>query len=117
MGGTTVPTATPAPAPAKLVWTGHYASDIQPIFNQHCVTCHGPSKAENGLRLDSYDGVMKGTQYGPVVAPGSPNTSALVSVVVGTASPSIRMPHGGQRLNEQQVQSIVLWIEAGAPNN
>jgi len=104
-----------APA-AKLVWDGSYSNNIQPIFDQKCISCHGPTRAENGLRLDSYEGVMKGTQYGPVVIPGSPTTSALESVVIGTASPTIRMPHGGQRLTEQEVQNITLWIQAGAPN-
>ncbi len=111
------PTPTPAAPAAKVVWSGSYDTNIQPIFDQHCVSCHGPSRAENGLRLDSYEAVMKGTQYGPIVIPGSPATSALMSVVIGTAAPSIRMPHGGARLSEQEVQNITLWIEAGAPND
>ncbi len=111
---TPVPTAVPA---GKLVWSGSYAKNIQPIFNQNCVSCHGPSKAENGLRLDSYADVMKGTQYGPVVVPGSPTTSALMSVLNGTASASIQMPHGKQPLPNQDIQNIMLWIQAGAPND
>ncbi len=114
-GSASLPAPTQVPPAAKVVWSGSYANNIQPIFDQKCVSCHGPGRAENGLRLDSYEGVMKGTQYGPVVIPGSPTTSALESVVIGTAAPSIRMPHGGQRLTEQEVQNITLWIEAGAP--
>lgn len=105
---------TAAPAAGKVVWTGSYAQNVQPIFTQRCVSCHGASRADNGLRLDSYQGVMKGTQHGPVVVPGSPNNSALISVVKGTTDPSIRMPHGGQRLTEQDLQNLTLWIEAGA---
>lgn len=105
----------PAKPAGKLVWTGKYVQDIQPIFDQRCVTCHGPSRADNGLRLSSYSDVMKGTQYGPVVVRGDPNRSALLSVLTGTTDPSIRMPHGGQRLTEQEIQNITLWIEAGAP--
>ncbi len=116
-GPTPTPTPIPVPVAAKVVWDGTYSKNIQPIFDQHCVNCHGPNRAENGLRLDSYEGVMKGTQYGPVVVPGSPTTSALESVVIGTASPSIRMPHGGQRLSDQEVQNITLWIQAGAPKD
>ncbi len=112
---TAVPTSSPIPPASKVVFNGSYAKNIQPIFTQHCVSCHGPTQAANGLRLDSYEGVMKGTQYGAVVVPGSPTTSALESVVIGTASPEIRMPHGGQRLTDQEVQNITLWIQAGAP--
>ncbi|HEX2987936.1 MAG TPA: c-type cytochrome domain-containing protein [Chloroflexota bacterium] len=106
--------ATPA---SKTVWNGHYAQDIQPIFNDHCVTCHGPNRADNGLRLDSYEGVMKGTNHGPVVVAGDPDHSALISVVQGSVEPSIRMPHGGQKLTEQDVQNLRLWIAAGASSN
>ncbi len=107
---------TPVVPPAgKTVWAGDYATHVQPIFDQYCVGCHGPSKAENGLRLDSYQGVMKGTISGPVVIPGQPANSTLVSVMRGTVDPSIRMPHGGQRLSEPVVQNVVLWVEAGAP--
>ncbi len=110
------PTLAPAPSGAKVVWAGHYAENVQPIFDRRCVGCHGSARADNGLRLDSYQGVMKGTQHGPVVVPGSSANSALISVVEGTADPSIRMPHGGQRLSEQELQNIALWIEAGATN-
>ena len=122
LGGTSpTPVASPVPpvAPAaKVTWNGSYSRNVQPIFDQKCVSCHGASKAENGLRLDSYEGVMKGTQFGPVVVPGQPFQSALVSVVRGTADPSLRMPHGGgTRLSEQDVQNIILWIQAGAPKD
>lgn len=117
-GPTPVTTPVPAVAPAaKVTWNGSYAQNVQPIFNQKCVSCHGPSKSENGLRLDSYDGVMKGTQFGQVVVPGQPFQSALVSVLKGTTDPSLRMPHGGQRLSDQDVQNITVWIQAGAPKD
>ncbi len=106
--------ATPA---AKTVWNGHYDQNIQPIFNDHCVNCHGPNRAENGLRLDSYQGVMKGTNHGPVVVPGDPDHSALISVVQGSVEPSIQMPHGGQKLTPQDVENLRLWIAAGASPN
>ncbi len=115
---TVVPTTVPPVAPAaKVVWNGTYSQNVQPIFTQKCVGCHGPSRTENGLRLDSYDGVMKGTQHGPIVVPGQPSQSALVSVIKGTADPSILMPHGGQRLSDQDVLNITLWIQAGAPRD
>lgn len=115
---TPVTTPVPAVAPAaKVIWNGSYAQNVQPIFDQKCVSCHGPSKAENGLRLDSYEGVMKGTQFGPVVVPGQPFQSALVSVLKVTTDPSLRMPHGGQRLSDQDVQNITVWIQAGAPKD
>jgi mono/diheme cytochrome c family protein len=29
-----------------------FSRDIQPLLAKHCVICHGPNKAEAGLRLD-----------------------------------------------------------------
>jgi cytochrome c551/c552 len=37
-----------------------YAKDIQPIFKETCVRCHGAERPRAGLRLDSIEGVMKG---------------------------------------------------------
>ena len=98
-------------------WTGSYARDIQPIFDSHCVQCHNAQRPENGLRLDSYDNVMKGTTYGKVVIPESAPASTLAQVVQGSASEKIRMPHQAPRLTPNRIQNIVLWIEAGAKND
>ena len=103
------------PLAARTVWSGSYGKDIQPIFDQYCVGCHGQARAENGLRLDNYQNTLRGTQYGPVVVPGSTGTSTLASVVQGSADPKIRMPHEGRKLTRNRIQNIMLWIEAGAP--
>jgi hypothetical protein len=120
------PAASPSPPPnppaeadvpraARTCWSGTYTRDIQPIFDQYCIACHGPSRAENGLRLDSYQNTLRGTQHGPVVVPGSPGTSTLASVIQGTAAPQVSMPHEGRKLTANRIQNIILWIEAGAP--
>ena len=108
---------TDVPLAARTVWAGTYSSDIQPIFTQNCVSCHGPARAENGLRLDSYQAVMKGTQHGPVVIQTSPSASALVSVIDGSASSQVLMPHEGRKLTPNRIENIRLWIQAGAPND
>ncbi len=110
-------TSTSSVSPAwKQVWNGRYSEHIQPIFNSRCISCHGPTRAENGLRLDSYEGVMKGSSFGPVVIPGSAVRSVLISVVDGrTADARIRMPPVGQRLDDVEVRNLIAWIEAGAP--
>jgi Planctomycete cytochrome C len=96
-----------------------YQADIKPILDTNCVSCHVPGGAgfeKSGLRLDSYDGVMKGTQFGPVVVPGSSVSSTLYRLVSGQADPSIRMPHGQAALPESSVTTIATWIDQGAKN-
>ena len=102
------------PLKVKTVWAGTYKDDIQPILDRYCVECHGPKKAENDLRLDSYEGVTKGTKFGPVVVPGSSSTSSLVFVIDGTASKEIQMPHEGRKLSKNRIENIKAWIDAGA---
>ncbi len=113
------PEATPTEVAVhgQLTWTGSYARDIQPIFDAYCVRCHGADVAENGLRLDSFEGTMRGTRSGAVISPGSASSSTLVWVIQGLAAPQIRMPHSERPLSPNRIQNIILWIDAGTPNN
>jgi len=108
------PVAGEVPLKVEARWTGNYARDIQPVFDQYCVRCHGANLAENGLRMDSYEGVMKGTQFGSVVTPGAAGASTLAYVITGTAADKIRMPHQEPRLTVNRIQNVIAWIEAGA---
>lgn len=111
----TAPYRQDVPMQAELRWSGSYEQDIQPIFDAYCVTCHGKLQPENALRLDSYEGVMAGTRFGPVVVPGSAGGSTLVYVLQGGAPYQVSMPHNGLKLTPNRMQNIVLWINAGAP--
>lgn len=96
-----------------------FQSDIKPIIDAKCVSCHvpgGPGYDKSGLRMDSYEALMKGTQYGPVVVPGSSVSSTLYRLVSGQADPSIRMPHGKASLPDTDVATIAAWIDQGAKN-
>lgn len=96
-----------------------YQADVKPILDANCVSCHVPGGAgyeKTGLQLDSYDAIMKGTQFGPVVVAGSSVSSTLYRVISGQADPSIRMPHGQGALPEKNVSTIAAWIDQGAKN-
>lgn len=96
-----------------------YLGDVKPIIDANCATCHVPGGAgyeKSGLRMDSYDGLMKGTKFGAVVIPGSSVSSTLYLLVAGKADPSIRMPHGGKSLPEADIATIAAWIDQGAKN-
>lgn len=124
-GATSAPTATTAPAatntptspsaPTATPSTSaqvSYSKDIQPIFSQNCVRCHG---GRGGLYLDSYAHVMDGGVNGPVIVPGSPQDSLLVKRIEGIVQP--QMPLGGTPLSQADIDLIVNWITEGAPDN
>jgi len=113
--------APPSPTPPRDVqvrseerWTGSYATDIQPVLTENCVSCHNQQNAANGLNLETYEGVMKGTQFGRVVVPGSPEASALITVMRRSPSSEIHMPRKQPLLTENRIKNIELWIKAGA---
>ena len=58
-----------------------FSEDVVPIFKGYCESCHqrgGQGYAASGLDLTSYDGLMKGTKFGPMVVPGKPDQSNRV---------------------------------------
>jgi hypothetical protein len=94
-----------------------YQTRIKPILDAHCVACHMPGKPgyeQSGLRLDSYEALMKGARLNPVVRPGSSLSSTLHRVLASQLDPSIRMPHGRVELSEADVRTIGAWIDLGA---
>jgi hypothetical protein len=101
--------------------TVSYQKDVVPILDKHCKACHLPEQAGyvvSGFDLGSYDTLMKGTQFGPVVLPGDPLTSVLVMLIEGRVDPSLKMPHGDATTpSPDEIQTIRLWVEQGAKNN
>jgi len=97
-----------------------FRRDILPIFSQYCLKCHGEGgqgTIQSGLRLDSYDGVMKGTKHGKIVIPYDSDSSNLVVLIEGRADPSIRMPYHAEPLSPNRIKNVRNWIDSGAPNN
>jgi hypothetical protein len=77
--------------PAATQANVNFANDIQPIFNNSCVRCHGAERAKAELRLDTLEGVMKGGEYGPVFKAGDSANSVIVKAV-SQLDPEMAMP-------------------------
>jgi len=101
--------------------TVSFSQDVKPIFDQHCVECHqvdGAGTLASGFDMTSYEGLMKGTKFGPMIIAGDPEGSNVLVLMEGRADPSISMPHGQRDpVAKQYVQAIRTWIEQGAENN
>ena len=98
-----------------------FAGDVKPILDKRCGDCHAPGQPgyeASGLGFASYEEVMTGTRYGPVVIPGDSLGSNLIILVEGRADPAIAMPHGdSEPLLKGEIETLRLWIEQGAANN
>jgi len=100
--------------------TVSFSQEVKPILEQNCSDCHqsgGKGAEKSGLVLADHAAIMDGTRLGPVVQPGSAISSTLYLAVAGKTHPAIQMPHGKQKLSEQQVATIETWIDQGARNN
>ena len=97
-----------------------YTRDVSPILEKNCLSCHRVGQkgyAASGLSMESYDDVMKGTKFGPVIVPGSGLSSTLAILIEHKADPAINMPPEKQRLPEKQIALIKAWIDQGAKYN
>jgi hypothetical protein len=98
-----------------------FRDNVQPILRSNCIECHIPPNGEGylktGLSMATYDDLMHGTIYGPVIVPGDSQHSILNMLVEGRADPSMRMPHGRKPLSNKEIEILRLWVEQGAVNN
>jgi len=89
-------------------------ADIDALLQARCVMCHNGAVAPLGLRLDSLEGLLAGSQNGPVVKAGDPAGSELLRRLTGESSP--RMPMTGPPfLSEAEIALFRDWIVAGMP--
>ena len=98
-----------------------FETNIRPLFAERCYKCHGSDKQKAGLRLDSRDGILKGSSLGPVVVAGHPEKSLLIraihyeTVAPKDAADKVKgMPPDG-KLAAQQIADLTRWIKMGAP--
>jgi mono/diheme cytochrome c family protein len=90
-----------------------FKRDIEPIFAQHCVQCHGPKKAAGQLRLDTQSLAMKGGISGAAIIPRAGRDSLLIKRIRGESGQA-RMPMGAEALPAKQIELIQTWIDQGA---
>lgn len=94
--------------------TVDFVKDIQPIFQDSCIKCHGPEKQKGGLRLDIKAEAMKGGKDGAVLVPGQADKSDLYHRITLAPGSDDIMPSKGDPLTKAQTDLIRDWINQGA---
>jgi hypothetical protein len=93
-----------------------FAGQISPIFNKHCVSCHGGVKRAAGISFLSRESALAKAESGDVpILPGNPAESALISRITSTDE-SLRMPPAdhGPALSAEEIDHLKTWIQEGA---
>jgi mono/diheme cytochrome c family protein len=89
-----------------------FEREVKPILKANCVSCHGAEKkVQAALHLTSREGLLKGSENGPVVLLESPEESSLLSAV---RYESFEMPPKG-KLPQAKIDAMATWIKMGAP--
>src|SRR5262245_29299648 len=93
-----------------------FERQIRPLLADRCYRCHTPEskKAHGGLLLDSREGLLKGSDSGPIIVAGDPDKSLLIKAV-RSRDGDVRMPPNGKRLTEAQIADLEAWVKLGAP--
>jgi hypothetical protein len=97
-----------------------FSEDVLPLLKFKCSSCHqagGEGYEKSGMDLTSYQGVMKGTKFGPMVVPGDPEASNLMRLLDWRVSAELRMPHGKKQLSICDRDTVRTWIFDGAKDN
>jgi cytochrome c5 len=93
--------------------TPSFVTDVLPIFQAKCSVCHGTL---GGWTASDYSSVMTSGAHAPVIKAGDADNSLLIQKLLGTQKVGSMMPPTG-KLSDAEVQLIINWIKAGAPNN
>lgn len=92
-----------------------FVRDIQPIFREHCVKCHGANKQRGDLRLDDKSAAMKGGEsFAPAIVIGNSAESPLIRFSAGLVEGMEMPPEGESKLSEKQIGLLRAWIDQGA---
>ncbi len=88
-----------------------YDATIRPIFDAYCSSCHGTLGGWTGT---SYEEALTTGIAGPTIIPGDPDNSRLVQSLIGTHPDGVVMPPSVE-MSAADIQKIIDWVEAGAP--
>ncbi len=87
-----------------------FEQEVRPILVQRCSECHGASKQEGGLRVDSIGSLFESGDSDPRIIPGDINSLLLRSV---RREGDLQMPPD-KSLSLHEVKSLEKWVKSGA---
>jgi len=98
-----------------------FSQDVKPIIDKNCLACHkegGEGFEASGFSMLTYEDLMKGTKFGPMIISGDSAGSNMIVLMEGRADPSISMPHGTMDpVRKADIETLRLWVDQGAKNN
>lgn len=106
-------------AVAVFIYTaGHqtidYNTQVKPIFNKNCITCHGGVRRKAGFSLLFRSEALANTESGkPAIIPGDPDHSEMIRRLT-LKDPEERMPYRHAPLTANEITILRNWVKQGA---
>src|SRR5579863_6528157 len=92
-----------------------FTSQVKPIINKNCITCHGGVRQKGGFSLLFRDEALATLKSGKhAIVPGDPDHSEMIRRI-SLKDPEDRMPYKHDPLNKEDIQILTRWIKEGAP--
>ena len=91
-----------------------FNTDVKPIFNKKCITCHGGVRRKSGFSLLFRSEALAPNESGkPAIIPGDPDHSEMIRRLT-LKDPEERMPYKHSPLSESEIKILRNWIKQGA---
>jgi hypothetical protein len=91
-----------------------FNTDVKPIFNKKCISCHGGVKKKGGFSLLFPQEALAATESGkPAIVPGDPDASEMIKRLTHH-DPEERMPYKEAPLSDEEIETLTKWVRQGA---
>lgn len=91
-----------------------FSTQIKPILNNNCITCHGGVKKSGGFSLLFEEEAFANTKSGkPAIIRGDASGSEFIRRLT-EKDPELRMPYEKPQLSDEEIDLLTRWIDEGA---
>lgn len=91
-----------------------FSTQIKPILNNNCITCHGGVKKNAGFSLLFKDEAFARTESGkPAIIPGDAANSEFIKRLQEDDL-ELRMPYEKPKLSDEEIDLLTRWVDEGA---
>jgi len=91
-----------------------FNTQVKPIINRKCISCHGGVRAKGGFSLLFQADALARTASGkPAIVPGDPDHSEMIRRLT-LNDPEERMPYKHEPLSSEEISILRKWVAQGA---
>ncbi|WP_010518544.1 PSD1 and planctomycete cytochrome C domain-containing protein [Croceivirga radicis] len=92
----------------------NFNTQIKPILNKRCISCHGGVKKSGGFSVLFEEEAFAATESGkPAIIKGDAAASEFIKRL-HSDDPEVRMPYEAKELPEEEIELLTKWIDQGA---